>query len=335
LVSQLLSEQLKESANQVNALLNKIVGVELEPSFLYQASRHLIDAGGKRARPFLTLKSCELVGGSLEDALPVAAAIELLHTFTLIHDDIMDSDLKRRGIPSVHVKWGVPLAITVGDLLFAKVYESVLQYTKSNQLEPVKILEAIDLITQTTITICEGQALDVMFENMKAISEDEYLKMIGKKTASLLKTSAQAGAIVGGGSESQIKSIGDFAFYTGLAFQIVDDILGLTADEKDLGKPVGSDIREGKRTLIIIHALKNSNNDQKNQILATLGNSDASSKKIKATIEAIKRTRSIEYSMNKARSLSIKAKKRLSTFPDSQVKDLLLEFNDYLVKRKR
>jgi geranylgeranyl diphosphate synthase type I len=334
LASQLLSEQLKESAKQVNVLLNKIVSVDLEPPFIYQASRHLIDAGGKRARPFLTLKSCELVGGKIEDALPVAVAIELLHTFTLIHDDIMDSDTKRRGLPSVHAKWGIPIAITAGDLLFAKVYESVLQYTKTNKLEPVKVLEALDLITQTTIAICEGQALDVMFEDMEAISEDEYFKMIGKKTASLLKASAQVGAIVGGGSESQIKSVGDFAFYTGLAFQIIDDILGLTADEKALGKPVGSDIREGKRTLIMIYALKNSNKDLKKQILSTLGNSDASLKEIQATIEAVKKTRAIKYSMNKAKNLSVKAKRAMSTFPASQVKDLLLEFNDHLVKRK-
>ncbi len=334
MISQFLTVQLRESSSQVNVLLDRIIRASWKPKVLYEASRHLIDAGGKRARPFLTLKSCELVGGRIEDAVPMAAAIELLHTFTLIHDDIMDEDTKRRGKPSVHAKWGVPMAITAGDLLFAKVYESVLNFVDSRRLQPKQILQALNLITKAAIAICEGQAYDMIFEKQELISEDEYFEMIGKKTASLLKTAAQVGAIVGGGTELQVRRVGDFSYYSGLAFQIVDDVLGLTADEGKLGKPVGSDIREGKKTLIILHALNNTRKNLRKQILSTLGNASVSPKEIMSVIEAVKNIGSIDYATVKAIQLGEKAKKQLSNFPDSTAKRALLEFNDYLVNRK-
>jgi len=329
-----LVEKFEEASSKVDALINKIIIAGREPTLLYKASRHLIEAGGKRLRPFLTLKSCEVVGGHAEDALSVAAAIELLHTFTLIHDDIMDRDRQRRGRQTVHVKWGIPIAITAGDLLFAKVYESVLHYTDLERVPPNRLLKVLDIITDATIAICEGQASDMLFEEKETISEEEYFKMIGGKTAALLKAAAQTGAIVGGGTDLQVEHVGDFAFRSGLAFQIVDDILGLTADEQRLGKPVGSDIREGKRTLVISHALRTADGAQRKLILSTLGNRKASTDEIRKVTRVIAELWSIDYAFNKAKTLGEEAKQQLSIFPESQAKKSLLELSDYLIARR-
>lgn len=331
---QTLLGQLNESARKVNAMIDKIVSVEREPELLYRASKHLINAGGKRLRPFLVLKSCEIVGGSNEASLPMAAAVELLHSFTLIHDDIMDEDAKRRGVPTVHVLWGVPTAIIAGDMLFARVYDSVISYTDPKRASPERVLRALSVITEATIAICEGQALDMMFERMESVSEEDYFKMIGRKTAALFKAAAQAGAIVGGGTVSQTERLGNFAYNAGLAFQIVDDILGLTADEKVLGKPVGSDIREGKRTLIMAHALGHADEERRRLILSTLGNRKAASDQIRGVTQIVRSCGSIEYAAKKAEGIIEKARRQLSPFPDSLAKRMLLDLSDFLVARK-
>ena len=138
-----LDSQLIETSQKVNFFISKIVDINNEPNPLYRASRQIIDAGGKRLRPFLVLKSCKLVLGNEENALPTAAALELLHTFTLIHDDIMDQDNMRRGVPSVHIQWGVPIAINAGDLLFAKVFETITKYTNDKEVKPERILQVL------------------------------------------------------------------------------------------------------------------------------------------------------------------------------------------------
>ncbi|MFQ6077047.1 MAG: polyprenyl synthetase family protein [Candidatus Bathyarchaeia archaeon] len=328
-----LMRQLRDVTKSVNGMIDKILGAEQEPRVLYRASRHLIEAGGKRLRPFMVMKSCEIVGGRSEDSLPVAAAVELLHNFTLIHDDIMDGDSRRRGAPTVHVLWGTPIAINAGDLLFAKVYDSVIHHIDTERVPVERVIWVLDILSEATIAICEGQTLDMLYEERETISEVEYLDMIGKKTAALLKASAQAGAIVGGGSRSQIDRLGSFAYQAGLAFQIVDDILGLTADEKTLGKPVGSDIREGKRTLIIAHALSHANDKQRRLILSTLGDRDASPDRAREVTETIRSLGAIDYAAGRAKGLIEEAKLQLSLFPDSPAKRLFLDLSDFILSR--
>lgn len=162
-----LDEQLKSTQKKVNALIDQILGAEGKPRILYKASRHIIEAGGKRLRPFVALKACELVGGNEEDALPAAAAVELLHSFTLVHDDVMDQSKMRRGVPAVHMLYGIPMAINAGDLIFAKVYDAVLDHTNRTRVSSERILRALSIITQATITVCEGQARDISFEKRK------------------------------------------------------------------------------------------------------------------------------------------------------------------------
>ncbi len=329
-----LSSQISESAKKVNKFIEKVVDINTEPKSLYKASRQIIDAGGKRLRPFLVLKSCKLVKGSEEDAIPTAAALELLHTFTLIHDDIMDQDEKRRGVPSVHTKWGVPIAIVAGDLLFAKVYEVITKYTEIKNVNSKRILQVLKEISEATIALCEGQTKDMMFATKRNVSEKEYLEMIKGKTAALFETSARCGGILGGANKKQVKHLGDFGHYSGIAFQIVDDVLALTADEKVLKKPVGNDIREGKRTLMVVYALEKATKSQKKQILETLGNNDATSEQIDKTIKLIESLEAINYAKKLAEKYIKKAKEALSIFPASRDKEDLLSLSDLIFDRQ-
>jgi len=326
--------QLAETTEKVNRFIERVVDLEREPKLLYQAARHIIDAGGKRMRPYLVLKSCKLVGGKEEEAIPTAAAIELLHTFTLIHDDIMDQDEKRRGIPTVHIKWDVPTAIVAGDLLFAKVYETITQFTDPSRVPRERILQVLRCVTVATIAICEGQTLDMTFERRKTVSEDEYFRMIQAKTAALFEASTRSGGIIGGAKKRQIEHLGKFGHYAGIAFQLIDDVLGLTADEKVLGKPVGSDVREGKRTLIIVHTLEHASEDQRRRILETLGNRSASLKQIQEVIALAHSLGSISYAEKRAREYIEKSKGALAVFPDTEDKEDLISFADLITARK-
>jgi len=329
-----LLSQLAETAEKVNQFIDEVVGLESEPTLLYQAARHIIDAGGKRLRPYLVLKSCKLVGGREEDALPTAAALELLHTFTLIHDDIIDEDEKRRNLPTVHVEWGMPTAIVTGDLLFAKVYEAITRFTDPRRVSPKRILQVLKSVSEATVTICEGQILDMMFEHKETVSEDQYFRMIQAKTAALFETSATCGGILGGGKKREVERLGKYGYYAGTGFQVIDDVLGLTADEKALGKPVGSDIREGKRTLIIVHALEHASEIQRKKILETLGNRSASPERIQEVVGLAGSLGSISYAEEKARKYIEKAKKALATFPASEDREDLLSLADLVFGRK-
>jgi len=329
-----LSSQIAESAEKVNRFIEKVVDLEDDPKLLYRAARHIIDAGGKRLRPFLVLKSCKLVGGKEEDAIPTAAALELLHTFTLLHDDIMDKDEKRRGVPTVHNKWGIPIAIVAGDLLFAKVYEAITRFTDPKHVAPKRVVQVLKEISEATVTICEGQTLDMMFESKGTVSEDEYFEMIQGKTAALFETSARCGGILGGANESQVERLGEFGRYAGIAFQVIDDVLALIADEKVLRKPVGNDIREGKRTLIVVHALEKASKNQKKRILETLGNKSASPERIRETIELIDSLGAIDYAKEVAEKYIERAKEALASFPASEDREDLISLSDLIFARQ-
>jgi len=313
-----LSSQIAESAEKVNKFIEKVVDLKSEPETLYKAARHIIDAGGKRLRPFLVLKSCKLVGGREEDAIPTAAALELLH----------------RGVPTVHKQWGVPIAIVAGDLLFAKVYEAITRFTDPKRVIAKRIVQVLKEISEATVTICEGQTLDMMFESKQTVSEDEYFEMIKAKTAALFETSARCGGILGSANNTQVERLGEFGRYAGIAFQVIDDILGLTADEKVLRKPVGNDIREGKRTLIVVHALEKASKNQKKRILETLGNKDASPERIQETIELIDSLGAIDYAKEVAEKYIERAKEALASFPASEDREDLISLSDLIFARQ-
>lgn len=292
------------------------------PTRLYSACKHITGAGGKRVRPLICLLSCEAVGGKMGGAVKTAAALELVHTFTLIHDDIMDCDELRRGKPSVHMVYGEATAILAGDLLFSKAFE-------------LCDAPAFRVLARAASEICEGQEMDMSFEKAKGVSEEEYLEMIRKKTAVLLEAAAESGAILGKASKEQEKALADFGRDLGLAFQIHDDVLDLTADEQKLGKPVGSDIVEGKRSLVVIKALEELRGEKKEKLLLILDKAENSEAEVRAAVDLMDECGAIDYCRKKAASLSERAKESLSILPKSQAKDSLLELADFVVAREK
>jgi geranylgeranyl diphosphate synthase type I len=326
-----IKEELAENAVNVDKFIKKIL-LDKEPQILYEAASHLIFSGGKRMRPYLTVKACEAVGGKIRDAIPYAAALEILHVFTLIHDDIMDNDPIRRGVPSVHTKWNIPVAICSGDLLFAKVFEIMTEYAPK-RIDPEKINLCIQKTAYGTVQICEGQVRDVLFPNSEDVDEQEYILMVGGKTAALFKTCAEVGAIIGGGSPEQIEILGQFAWDSGIAFQLIDDYLGATANEEELGKPLYSDLREGKKTLILIDAQGKASKEQKMILDRVIGNGNAEKKEIEEAIETLKSIGSIEHTLNRSLNYVEKAKTTLRKLPESKTVNDLMGLVDYFVRR--
>jgi len=294
---------------------------------------HPIKAGGKRIRPCLTLLACEAVGGDLSKIMPAAASVELLHTFTLVHDDIMDHDLERRGKPTVHAIWGDEMGIIVGDTLYSSAFKALVDVRK-NGVPAERVLDAVDVLVEANGELQEGQIMDMLFEGRESVSEAEYMTMIQKKTGALIEAAVKIGCIVGGGSAKQLGAFSVYGRNCGVAFQIKDDVLDLVADQRVLGKPVGSDIRSGKKTLIIVHALAKAGKDDRRLILSVLGRGDATDAEVGEVIEKLGKTGSIDYAERKVRELTAAAKKALDALPDSEAKSSLLELADYLIERR-
>jgi len=324
---------LEGQVKRIEAEMDKFVPEGIEPEVLAKATRHLLEAGGKRLRPCLTLMACEAVGGKAEDAMETAAALELLHTFTLIHDDIMDKDEFRRNVKTVHTIWGEPVAIIAGDALFAKVFEAVAANAKRLKLPADRVVELFDTVSKASFEICQGQALDMLFEERNDIGEKEYLKMVSGKTGALIEASTKVGALLGRGKPEQVRALAEYGRLIGVAFQIHDDALGLIGEEKKFGKPIGSDIREGKRTLVIVRALE-ATPDSRKTIARVLGKRKASKAEIEAVIEILKDTGAIDHAAKKARELVARAKAKLNVLPDSKARRFLLELADFTVERE-
>ncbi len=216
---------------------------------------------GKLIRPQLCLLACQAVGGRGEQAAPLAAAIQLLHDFTLIHDDIEDHSPTRRGRSTVWHLWGVPQGINAGDGMFVVAQLAVLQLADAG-VEPSVVLEISRRFNETILRVCEGQFLDISFEERLDISESDYLAMISRKTAALIAASTGLGAILGDGDQAQTVGLFEFGQALGVAFQIEDDVLGIWGDEAVTGKPQAHDVWGRKKSLPIIHALANAENDE-------------------------------------------------------------------------
>ncbi len=226
-------------------ILNRFSG--RSPRELYEPMAYLLEAGGKRIRPLLLILSCESTSGSIDSCLDAAVAVELLHTFTLVHDDIMDRDGLRRGRPTVHVKWDEATAILAGDGLVTAAYESLIRTSHPNAAIVIR------RFTDSLTGLCEGQALDKLFESRDAVTPGEYLDMIEKKTGRLIEASCGIGALLGSGTEDETAGLERFGAGLGRAFQIQDDLLDVAADGEQLGKPLCSDIVAGKKTFLTVH----------------------------------------------------------------------------------
>ncbi len=226
-----------------------------KPDELYQPIEYMLSLGGKRLRPVLVLMAADMFGFDIQKALPTALAVEVFHNFTLVHDDIMDHADIRRGKPTVHKKWNEPVAILSGDLMMIKAMDLLCE----TDIDPIRPL--ISLFNKTAAEVCEGQQLDMNFESVAAVTEQQYIEMITLKTAVLLGCSLQLGAMVAGASTADQIHIYEFGKNMGVAFQIQDDILDSFGEGDKVGKKIGGDIAANKKTLLLIEALQSAKDD--------------------------------------------------------------------------
>ncbi len=231
-----------------------------EPQSLYAANDYFLGLGGKRVRPVMCLMGNELFDEINADAWHVATAIELFHNFTLIHDDIMDAAPLRRGLETVHYKYGANTALLAGDVMLVAAYEYL------NKINTGYLKSIINIFSKTAKEVCEGQQLDMDFEKLPNVSLDDYLKMIELKTSVLLAASLQMGAIIGGAGEGNQNHLYAFGKNLGIAFQIQDDYLDAFGDPEKFGKTAGGDIKQNKKTFLLIHALETANANQKEEL---------------------------------------------------------------------
>ena len=253
-----------------------------EPSGLYDPLRYMMEIGGKRIRPRLCLTTYSLYNDSFSDEiLSPAAALEVFHSFTLIHDDIMDKAPVRRGVPTVYKKWNENTAILSGDVMSIESYKLIAK-------APVRVLpEAMELFSKTAAEVCEGQQYDMDFENMESVPMEDYLKMIGLKIAVLIACSAKMGALVGGAPAEHCDLLYKFGYDLGLAFQIADDWLDTYGDVKVFGKAIGGDILNNKKTWLLTRAFEKAG-DLRADLLAAMDIPVTSDEHKAAKIEAVK-----------------------------------------------
>ncbi|APF17286.1 polyprenyl synthetase family protein [Caldithrix abyssi] len=247
-----MSQQAKIFFNDLKPLLDQFqerlvaIGQKHQVPLFYEPIQYVLTLPGKRIRPLLTILANQTCGGRLNSALYPALAVELLHNFTLVHDDIMDNDALRRGQPTVHKKWDVATAILAGDGLMGLAFKKLLEAPEGD------LLTMMRRFTDVMLIICEGQGLDKMFETQSEVSEEQYLEMIRRKTAVLIELSCELGALSASAAAENIERFRQFGYNLGMAFQIQDDVLDIMADESKLGKTVGSDWQMHKQTVLSI-----------------------------------------------------------------------------------
>jgi geranylgeranyl diphosphate synthase type II len=253
----------------------------LNPKSLYDPIHYIMELGGKRLRPILTLLSYSLYRNDFEKIVTYATAVEAFHNFTLMHDDIMDKAPLRRGKPTVHEKWNVNTAILSGDVMLVKVYDLFLS------LEGEKLKEVLRLFNKCAAEVCEGQQWDMEYETKAKVSEKEYLEMIRLKTAVLLGFSLELGALLAGAPVEDRKALRDFGVNIGIAFQLKDDLLDVYADKKKFGKQVGGDIIANKKTFLLIKASEKAKGKDKADLYKWLTSKKFDKRKKVAAVTAI------------------------------------------------
>lgn len=335
--SESFEDYLTRYADRIGDLVNSFIpkGSHADiDKYLYTPLSTFSENGGKRHRPLICLVACLAVGGDANKAVSAAAAIEHFHTAALIHDDIADEAELRRGKPCLHLTEGTGLAINVGDLGLSLVNGTVVKDPSLDDATKVRVINELIDMTQRTI---EGQALDIGWarDGRYDITPEDYLIMATHKTAHYSGAVPMAiGAIVGGGTEAQIEALRSYGLATGLAFQIQDDLLNLVGKTESTKKGFRDDITEGKRTLVVVHALHTADAEQRTRLIQILSSKTKDPAILAEAVDIMQNTGSIDYARNYAEDLTASAKARLKEELDpSPARDLLLSMADWFVNR--
>ncbi len=316
----------RQYRSQVERYLQSFVG-ETKPHTLYGPSEYVLKAGGKRIRPVLVLLACEAVGGDAREALHAGAGVEILHNFTLVHDDIMDHSPTRRGRPTVHTKWDHNVAILTGDALLALAYRALLK-TRS-----ARIQEISRLFTEGVVIVCEGQAFDKEFEERRRVHVNDYLMMIEKKTARMLAVAAEIGGLIGTADTGRLAALRSFGMSIGRAFQVQDDLLDIVADEEELGKRTGSDLVEGKKTFLLLEALRLAKGKDKAVLQKVVNNGGVPRSRIAEYRRIYEATGAIASAERHVAQDLATARADLERLPASNARTTLLWLTDMLARR--
>jgi octaprenyl-diphosphate synthase len=297
--------------------------VELIPTI----GKYIQTSGGKRVRPAVLLMSARLSGYEGDRAILYAAVVEFIHTATLVHDDIIDDSDLRRGRLAVHSRWGNDITVLLGDYLYIKSMALALTHDA---------LEIIRLLCDVTLHMIEGELYQLTKNGDADISEDEHFDIIRRKTAYLFGGCAQIGGMLGKVTSDREQALREYGFNLGVAFQLVDDLLDFTGDAQAVGKPIGSDLREGKVTLPLIHLLRQQNDGAGSRIVRDIiASHNVTEDQWSQLLRSLKEHASIDYAYRKAVEYAERAKKPLSAFPPSAERDALLALPDYVLSRDR
>jgi len=327
----------KEFGKQVDDFLLGMLGLRVSDEFL-EIVRHQVVAGGKRLRPALTILSCEAVGGESKSAIPAAAAIELVHNYTLIFDDIIDRSDLRRGSPTVRAKYGDVMAILAGMHYREAISEAVKRCPRSMEIE--------EILSVALRRIIEGERLDVLFEQAgrkskyvremayKVVKEEDYLTMIGAKTATLFEAACKVGSIVGNGTPEEVGALSGFGWNCGMAFQMIDDVLDISGKEEDFGKDIGKDIREHKLgNIVVLYSLQELSEIRRGELLRILRALRLSDPEVDKALEIMLSTNAIKRAQKASRGFVDRARSDLKVLPESEAKRLLMNVADFVVRR--
>ena len=310
----------EETVQELRAIVDHALSTlvrDQRPAGLYDPVRYVLQGGGKRLRPILTLLAADIYDVDRNDALPAALAIEVFHNFTLVHDDIMDHAEERRGRPTVHVRWDESTAILCGDYLLGLSYELLSQCPTG---ETAKIISRFQ---QMVARLCEGQMLDKEFESRPHVSVAEYLEMVDSKTGALLCASLEIGGMLGGAAVADIRALSEIGSNVGRAFQMKDDLLDLTADDDRWGKTIGGDLIEGKKTYLLLRAIERTSGDDRSWLLDIVRNGGLSPSRVDDARERMRRSGVLEEARREVIRYSQAALDSTHRLPDVPAVDTL------------
>lgn len=325
-----LNSVLEKYAAMVDRQIEEYIPRIGRPVTLHQPMWELLDRGGKRFRPALTLLFCKAVGGTERRALPAAAAVEILHNMTLIHDDIEDRSELRRGKPCIHIIFGQSAAINSGDAMLIKVFEAVargsLDATTKNKL--------VKRFADRAFQITRGQALEFELNNRQSFTEEDVIEVLRNKTSALIALACESGVIAAGGTKNQLSAAAKFGEATGVGFQIVDDLLNVAGDVRKYGKEIGGDIREGKRTIMAAHLIKSASVEDRERFMKMLGKSTISQEEIGEAIDLYRKYGALDHAKGLADRFIEDGLSALEGLSKSSAKDTIEALARFMVRRE-
>ncbi|MDG2251785.1 MAG: polyprenyl synthetase family protein [Gammaproteobacteria bacterium] len=296
-----------------------------EVSLVESIGHYIVDAGGKRLRPMLTLLASKACGIDSQQHIPMAAVIEFIHTATLLHDDVVDMSTLRRGRPTANAKWNNPSSVLVGDFIYSRAFQVLVK---------IGDMRIMKIIADTTNKIAEGEVLQLIAKNNPSASEVNYMQVIENKTAILFQAAAHCGALLANADEASEKGLRNFGKSIGMAFQLIDDVLDYAGDATDLGKNIGDDLAEGKPTLPLIYAIEKGDKQQQKLIQQALRTEQINPEMLKDVIGIVRQSGGLEYTQSLAKAQSKAALNYLQVLPDSEYRQAMKAMVNFSLSRK-